>query len=502
MAGDGFDPYYVWFGIPRESRPLDYYRLLGLARYESSAELIVDAAARRAELVRAALANEAPGNSHYEEVAQRVLQEVAQAQADLLSRERKAAYDSKLRRMHGEDSGIGVPPPASRGVGGEMPILSMPGLPGTGSADYHDSAHEAGSCRPLPRSVPMGAPPRTEQPAIVFAKPPAVRGGSFPWLVAALVGSACVLALVSTLIGYYAITKWRTSEPEQVVQNVLVEPAAPIPRPAPPSVAPEPPSEPGPPVVPEPEPSVEIPESDLPLGLSEKPENEAPSEPRIEPIPSNEPARLPPPAPADQQQLLERIAQLFPAEEMTDHESRGEVARQLLDLGSDTGAETVERFVLLRRAAELASESADMLTLSRSVAQLGELFEVDPVAIEGKLIARAAQSGVPKGAEPSFAAHVQDFADAALRQNQFEIAAWVLTAVEPAITDASLRSALTERRERVTAQQVKFGEYETALKTLETLPEDASANFTVGAWPSRSGIGALRFCIWPRRKMR
>ena len=40
-----FDPYHKWLGIPPEQQPASHYRLLGIAEFESDADVIDTAAA-------------------------------------------------------------------------------------------------------------------------------------------------------------------------------------------------------------------------------------------------------------------------------------------------------------------------------------------------------------------------------------------------------------------------------------------------------------------------
>src|SRR6185503_9548387 len=86
-----FDPYYTWLGIPPKDQPPNHYRLLGLEVFESSSEVIENAADRQMAHVRTM------GAARYQEVAQRVLNEVAAARVCLLSGGKRAAYDADLR---------------------------------------------------------------------------------------------------------------------------------------------------------------------------------------------------------------------------------------------------------------------------------------------------------------------------------------------------------------------------------------------------------------------
>ena len=89
---DSFDPYYNWLGIPAEEQPADYYRLLGIRRYEDSASVISDALDQKMGFVRTCQLGPRA------EITQRILNELARAGVCLLNPERKAPYDAQLRR--------------------------------------------------------------------------------------------------------------------------------------------------------------------------------------------------------------------------------------------------------------------------------------------------------------------------------------------------------------------------------------------------------------------
>lgn len=85
-----FDPYAEWLGIPPAEQPPDYYRLLGLARFETDTAKIAAAADARMNLLR----NVQTGPRGL--IAQQVMNEVAAARVCLLSSERKSKYDQEL----------------------------------------------------------------------------------------------------------------------------------------------------------------------------------------------------------------------------------------------------------------------------------------------------------------------------------------------------------------------------------------------------------------------
>ena len=94
-----FDPYRDWLGIEQDERPVDHYRLLGLARFEGDVERIARAADERMALVRGFQVG--PRTAH----TQKLLNELSAARGCLLSPAAKAEYDAGLARA------VALPPP-------------------------------------------------------------------------------------------------------------------------------------------------------------------------------------------------------------------------------------------------------------------------------------------------------------------------------------------------------------------------------------------------------
>jgi hypothetical protein len=85
-----FDPYYKWLAIPPDQQPTDYYRLLGVRRFETDSEVIATAADRQMAHVRTYQLG-----PHATE-CQTLLNELATARIRLLNPARRAAYDANL----------------------------------------------------------------------------------------------------------------------------------------------------------------------------------------------------------------------------------------------------------------------------------------------------------------------------------------------------------------------------------------------------------------------
>lgn len=87
---EDFDPYFNWLGIEPHERPLDHYRLLGLATFENRREVIQAAADQRMGYIRSFQSG--PRVSF----TQKLLNELATAKLCLLDAQAKSAYDAAL----------------------------------------------------------------------------------------------------------------------------------------------------------------------------------------------------------------------------------------------------------------------------------------------------------------------------------------------------------------------------------------------------------------------
>ena len=88
---DAFNPYHKWLGIPPEEQPADHYRLLGVERFESDPDVITGASDQRMQFLLTMQTGE------HSKLVDKLLNEIANAKACLLNKEKKAAYDKRLR---------------------------------------------------------------------------------------------------------------------------------------------------------------------------------------------------------------------------------------------------------------------------------------------------------------------------------------------------------------------------------------------------------------------
>ena len=90
MPTSSFDPYHKWLGIPPREQPPNHYRLLGIPQFESDLDVIESGADRQTIALRSF---QIGPNA---EIAERLLNEVAEARICLLKFEEKEQYDRTL----------------------------------------------------------------------------------------------------------------------------------------------------------------------------------------------------------------------------------------------------------------------------------------------------------------------------------------------------------------------------------------------------------------------
>ena len=160
-----FDPYRKWLGIPPKDQPPHHYRLLGIPAFEDDPDVIENAAARQMSHLRTLNA------SKHAAFAQRLLTEISAAKLCLLTRDRKSAYDERLRTelaAAGKLSASHILPPGAH----QEAALSEPEAqlsPRSGSRWREDGLYESAAVVPAPVPIPMPPPPVAS--AVAFGMP-------------------------------------------------------------------------------------------------------------------------------------------------------------------------------------------------------------------------------------------------------------------------------------------------------------------------------------------
>jgi len=147
--GEKFNPYHKWLGISPDEQPFDFYRLLGVHRFESDADVIDNAADGRMTSLR----NRKTGpNAKF---AEKLMNEVTKAKLCLLDPQKKSAYDAKLRAVVAKAEQAAVDPLAPPPGGWQEASYQQPayGAP----APTSQAKQKPGISVPLPWIIGGGA---------------------------------------------------------------------------------------------------------------------------------------------------------------------------------------------------------------------------------------------------------------------------------------------------------------------------------------------------------
>jgi hypothetical protein len=489
MAGELFDPYHKWLGIPREEQPPHYYRLLGISLFEADADVIETAADQRMAHLRTFQSGK---NG---QLSQKLLNELAAAKIALLQPAKKAEYDQELRAKLGQEQQPGAANKAAK-----PPARALPKAQPLGEGPLAAPAA-------LPQVMPIKPQPTPVKPQSSASLP-----GVHPAVIGGIAAAAAILILGMGALAYFALAGGNGTTVASGGSGKLPSPADPtldrsglaIPRPdpstdsnLPPEAQPMPvtnqPPVPDPrpvtptpvdPVVPETEPPT-TPEPRQLEPVVDTPGETPPAEPPPDPMPEEERPKLPPaPSETDVVAATKTIKELFQKEySATRPEDKRALAKKLLEQAEETASDPVAQFALLQEARRLAMSAADYETGSAAIDAAATSFDIDPFGLKAEsLQAIAKMAKLPE--------HHQKIADAALallepaaEAEQFD-AAKSLAAVAGASArrarNVELVKQIEQQSKHIETQRKAFEGLEAARATLARDPHDAAANLAVG----------------------
>jgi len=159
-----FDPYLNWLGIPVHEQPPHFYRLLGVVLFESSPQVIEQAADRQSLRLNAYRVGPQAA------LCQRLMSEVAMARFSLLDPQQKANYDARLQEVlaHRGERSVAAPPPPPGPAPCNLPPRQaiMPQLPAVQAM-----APPVLPLPPMPQSAPPMSPAGIPYPPAAPVRP-------------------------------------------------------------------------------------------------------------------------------------------------------------------------------------------------------------------------------------------------------------------------------------------------------------------------------------------
>jgi hypothetical protein len=198
------------------------------------------------------------------------------------------------------------------------------------------------------------------------------------------------------------------------------------------------------------------------------------------PGPETSPARIPVPDAGAQAKSEKLIRDIFGQYLQTPGANRSAVADKMLEQGLATHDDPSARFVLLKRATELASASGDVATAMRASGETAKFYavEIDDLRLE----ALRKCSIVPNSAGAVIAATLTH-ADEVARNGRDDVAARYLSIAEAAargMKDATVVARVQARAVEIRSLKQEFVRAKIARDKLAKDPTDAEANATLG----------------------
>jgi hypothetical protein len=463
---ENFDAYHVWLGISPEQQPPDRYRLLGLNRFEDSAEVIDNAADRQMAHLKTVATGKHAARS------QDLLNEIAAARVCLQDAANKSIYDAQLK------AALATGPQSISRV---KPLRqAMPVAPAI-----------------APTQAPSG-PPRAD-PALPVS---VVSESSLRRRRKSVVGPLLLVTTVLVVLGVAGFLLWpliaeklpvadssdeRTGGKHDSAEPGDAKPPSAggngAPTPQPEKASPDEPSNPadGTPSANETAPSVE---PGLPTVEPEPPEvgpDPPPADLKIVKLPpaQTEPKKHAVPSDAALKTAEAEINDVFADEPFKTRQEKMRRALTLMKTAEETEDNPSAQYAMFRMSALLAAEQNDLRQADRAVAELHERFEVNALQMRSECFELAAKQAMPLADRRQLVEDGVGLVDEALAADDFVLAGQLVNRLRselPRVRDKRLAQAVADRRQRGNALFTQFKAASAAIETLETDPDDPAAN--------------------------
>lgn len=226
--------------------------------------------------------------------------------------------------------------------------------------------------------------------------------------------------------------------------------------------------------------------------LAEAPSRQTapPRDPVVRPRPAPEPtprvARKPVPNPSEQERIRGMIDEIYDTAAPRHRNETRELVSQLAALAEES-ENSAERFVLCRRASELACEAGDLQRMLQLVSQIAAEFEVDGPRAQAALLERFAEQAASEDCIGALVVSSGHVIDEAMDAERFDLAdalsnTLVRVAQDPA--GQPFRGEVDDLRREVLERQRHWTQVQTARQVLESDPDDAEAHTILARWYS------------------
>jgi len=208
-----------------------------------------------------------------------------------------------------------------------------------------------------------------------------------------------------------------------------------------------------------------------------------------------EKTRLAVPSAEDQAAVLEKLKEVYELDKQRTIDEKLALAGEMLTLAERSRGRPTERFVVLRKVMELASEGGDAASAFEAIDRIAADFEIDALTVKAKVlpnVTAAAGDAEKLGwlTEAGLA-----LVDEAAGRSQYDVANAIIETVHRACLGPAgrdYRKRLYDRRMEIERLYRLWQEFDEALSKLELTPDDPEANLAVGRWY------CLRQNDWPQ----
>ncbi len=222
---------------------------------------------------------------------------------------------------------------------------------------------------------------------------------------------------------------------------------------------------------------------------AEPPTAPAPSEPATEPSSPKPPEtanrRLPVPSVDEQSAALKLAEETYQLSKQRSPEENRLLAEEMVRVAERAECLPVERFVLMRKAAEKYADAGEVDRMLDTIDSLAAAFEFDRVSANRILLERVSQSVSTAEGYAALVAASRRFCAQSLAEERVSEAVQVAAAVQQAGTrlgSKPFRKEVTERAQQLAKLYDRYQMVMGAKRTLRNAADDAKAHDMVGWW--------------------
>ena len=194
--------------------------------------------------------------------------------------------------------------------------------------------------------------------------------------------------------------------------------------------------------------------------------------------------KLPIPFSAIQGRLIRLVNEAYKIDEAKTPAEKVRLGKHLASLAG-TSKKSDERFVLLRRAAELARDAGHLPMMCQMIETIGTEFEMDTLLVQARMFDLYVGTATSPIAVTTGLDGAKELVNRALAEDRFDMALRVIDSAGALCERSSrrdTRDAFDQKRAEVERLQDEWHEICAAKEKLEADADDPPANFLVGQW--------------------